>query len=301
VAVYKRSYRPYEGPLTSERWRFLVVARYALQELVESRVLMAFVVMCLFPFLVEAAGIYVSNNPAARALLRITGGPDTMRTEFFAGALSVQGTLAFILAAWVAPVLVSPDLVNGALPLYLSRPFSRAEYVLGKAVALFTLLSVVTWVPGLALFALQAGLAESGWLVSNLRVAWATLLGSWIWISVLTLLGLALSAWIRWRLVASTSLFGVFFMGSAFGEVWREVLRDPWGRLANLPYLIGVVWVDLFGIDTAAAVAREALEALDHRRVGELPTWAAWAGLVAACALCLWLLAKRLRAREVVS
>jgi len=295
LAVYKRSYRPYAGPLTSERRRFLVVPRYAIQELVESRVLMAFVVMCLFPFLGEAVGIYVANSEAARALLRISGGPDPMRTEFFAGALTVQGTLAFVLTAWVAPVLVSPDLVNGALPLYLSRPFSRAEYLLGKALALLALLSVVTWVPGLTLFALQAGLAESAWLFTHLRVAWAILLGSWIWISVLTLLGLSLSAWIRWRLVASTALFGVFFMGSAFGEVWREVLRDPWGRLANLPYLIGVVWLDLFEIGPTPAVAREA------HALGELPTWAAWAGLVATCALCLWLLDKRLRAREVVS
>jgi hypothetical protein len=73
------------------------------------------------------------------------------------------------------------------------------------------------------------------------------------------------------------------------------VLRDPWGRLANLPYLIGVVWLDLFGIGPTPAVAREA------QALGELPTWAAWAGLVATCALCLWLLDKRLRAREVVS
>ena len=73
MAVYKRSYRPYQGPLTSERWRFLVVPRYALQELVESRNLVAFVVMCLFPFLAEAVGIYVANFPPARALLRISG------------------------------------------------------------------------------------------------------------------------------------------------------------------------------------------------------------------------------------
>jgi ABC-2 type transport system permease protein len=251
--------------------------------------------MCLFPFVAEAAGIYVANSEAARALLRISGGPDPMRTEFFAGALTVQGTLAFVLTAWVAPVLVSPDLVNGALPLYLSRPFSRTEYLLGKAMALAALLSLVTWVPGLTLFALQAGLAESGWLSANLRVAGATFLGAWIWIAVLTLLGLALSAWIRWRLVASTALFGVFFMGSAIGEVWREVLLDSWGRLVNLPYLIGVVWIDLFGIVTTPQVAREA------RAFGELPTWAAWTGLLATCALCLWLLDKRLRAREVVS
>jgi ABC-2 type transport system permease protein len=295
VAVYKRSYRPYTGPLTPERWRFLVVPRYALQELVESRVLMAFVVLCLFPFVAEAVGIYVANSEAARALLRISGGPDPMRPEFFAGVLAWQGTLAFILTSWVAPVLVAPDLVNGALPLYLSRPLSRTEYLLGKAVALFALLSVITWVPGLTLFALQAGLADSSWLFSHLRVAWAILLGSWLWISVLTLLGLSLSAWIRWRLVASTALFGVFFMGSAFGEVWREVLKDPWGRLANLPYLIGVVWLDLFGIVPAPEVAREA------QALRELPIGAAWAGLLVTCGVCAWLLDKRLKARDVVS
>jgi len=295
VAVYKRSYRPYDGPLTPERFRFLVVPRYALQELAESRVLMTFVVLCLVPFLVEAAGIYVANSAPARALLRISGGPDPMRPEFFAAALTFQGALAFFMTAWVAPVLVAPDLVNGALPLYFSRPLSRAEYLLGKAAALVTLLSVVTWVPVLLLFAIQAGLAPSDWLFTHARVAWATLVGSWIWIAVLTLIGLALSAWIRWRLVASASLFGLFFMGAAFGEVWREVLRTSWGRLANLPYLIGVVWLDLFGITPSVQTDREA------RALVELPAWAAWAGLLIVCAASLWMLDRRLRAREVVS
>lgn len=295
MAVYKRSYRPYDGPLTKERFRFLVVPRYALQELAESRVLMTFVVLCLVPFLVEAAGIYVANSAAARALLRISGGPDPMRPEFFAGALTFQGALAFFMTAWVAPVLVAPDLVNGALPLYFSRPLSRAEYLLGKAAALATLLSVVTWVPVLFLFAIQAGLAPSDWLLTHARVAWATLVGSWIWIAVLTLVGLALSAWIRWRLVASASLFGLFFMGAAFGEVWREVLRTSWGRLVNLPYLIGVVWLDLFGIAAGPETGREA------RALVELPAWAAWAGLLTVSALSLWMLDRRLRAREVVS
>jgi len=108
------------------------VSRYGLQELVESRVLVAFVVMCLVPFLVEASGIYIANSPAARALLQVGGLPHQMTPDFFAVALVIQGTLAFLLTAWVAPVLVSPDLVNGALPLYLCRPFSRAEYVLGR-------------------------------------------------------------------------------------------------------------------------------------------------------------------------
>jgi hypothetical protein len=95
--------------------------------------------------------------------------------------------------------------------------------------------------------------------------------------------------------VASTALFGVLFLGGALGEVWREVMRDPWGRLANLPYLIGVVWMQLFGIGTSSPqVAREA------GALRELPVEAAWAGLLVTCAGCVWLLERRLRAREVV-
>jgi ABC-2 type transport system permease protein len=297
VAVHKRAYRPYEGPLTSERWRFLVLPRYGLLELFESRLLTVFCVLCFVPILIAASAIYIAYSPAARALLEISSASDFVRKpDFFFATLTFQGGLAFLLTAWVAPVLVSPDLVNGALPLYLSRPLTRAEYVVGKATILLTLLSAITWVPGLVLFALEAGLAE-GWGAANIRIAVAVFAGSWVWILQLTLLGLALSAWIRWRIVASAALAGVFFMGAAFGEMWREVLHEPWGRLANLYYLVGLVWRSLFGLFTSRSMAQE----MFNESGRDLPTWAAWAGLAAAAALSVWLLERRLRAREVVS
>ncbi|HEY8148072.1 MAG TPA: hypothetical protein VIK51_04030 [Vicinamibacteria bacterium] len=297
MAVHKRAYRPYEGPLTSERWRFLVLPRYGLLELFESRLLTVFCVLCFVPILIAASAIYIAYSPAARALLEISSASDFVRKpDFFFATLTFQGGLAFLLTAWVAPVLVSPDLVNGALPLYLSRPLTRAEYVVGKATILLTLLSAITWVPGLVLFALEAGLAE-GWGAANIRIAVAVFAGSWVWILQLTLLGLALSAWIRWRIVASAALAGVFFMGAAFGEMWREVLHEPWGRLANLYYLVGLVWRSLFGLFTSRSMAQE----MFNESGRDLPTWAAWAGLAAAAALSVWLLERRLRAREVVS
>jgi hypothetical protein len=269
MAVHRRAYRPYEGPLTPERWRLLVLPRYSFMELFQSQVLLAFFVLCFVPFLVELAVVYVTNSAPARALLGITSRPDLIGGEFFHLALGIQSTLAFLLTAWVAPVLVSPDLVNGALPLYLSRPFC-----------------------------VQASLAGSDWLWQNLRLSWATFLGASLWIVVLTLLGLALSACIRWRLVASAAVVATFFVGTAFGEMWREVLRNPWGRLANLSYLVSVVWRALFGLPSQRPVAREMFE---ERRLGDVPAWAACAALAAACALFVWLLNKRLRAREVVS
>jgi ABC-2 type transport system permease protein len=290
VAVHKRAYRPYDGPLTAERWRFLVLPRYAFRELFESRVLMVFLVLCCIPFLVEVAVVYIANTAAARVLLGIPEQPDVMRAEFFFSALTMQGALAFFLTAWVAPVLVSPDLVNGALPLYLSRPLSRGEYVLGKATVLLTLLSGITWVPQLILCGLQAGLAGSAWWPAHLRIGMAIFVGSWLWILVLTLLGLAISSWIRWRFVASGALFAVFFMGAAFGEMWRQILRNSWGQLLNVSYMIGIVWHRLFGSSRVMAL-----------RPNELPAWVAVLGLLAVCGFSLWLLNRRLQAREVVA
>jgi ABC-2 type transport system permease protein len=299
VAVHKRAYRPYEGPLTSERWRFLVLPRFALMDLFDSRLLTAFMVLCFVPFLIEAGFVYLTHSAAARAMIGISeASREAMQPEFFMTALILQGGLAFLLTAWVAPVLVSPDLVNGALPLFLSRPLSRAEYVMGKAVVLAGLLSAITWVPVLALFGLEAGLADGGWGRANLRISWAAFTGAWIWIAVLTLLGLALSSWIRWRIVASGALFGVFFGGSAFGEMWRAILGNAWGRALNPSYLIGIVWRDLFGVFGKQSLAREML---DDRGAVDLPAWAAWMGLALIGAASVWLLERRLRAREVVS
>ena len=99
-----------------------------------------------------------------------------------------------------------------------------------------------------------------------------------------------LMTWAPACVVASGALFGVFFMGSAFGEAWHTVLDDPWGRAANLAYVVGLVGRDLFGIVLPPEATR-----------GDLPTWAAAPALVGVCAFSLGLLNLRLRAREVVS
>jgi hypothetical protein len=62
--------------------------------------------------------------------------------------------------------------------------------------------------------------------------------------------------------------------------------------------MIGIVWRDLFAIGVRRSVAREML---DERRLGDPPVWTAWLALLAVCAFSLWLLNRRLRAREVVS
>jgi ABC-2 type transport system permease protein len=210
--------------------------------------------------------------------------PFAIDGEFFATYLGIQAGLSFILTAFVGPGLISGDLANRALPLYLSRPFTRAEYVVGKMSVLLMLLSLITWVPGMILFAVQGVLGGPAWLSQHLWIAWALFAGSWVWILVISLLALALSAWVKWRIAAGALLLAVFFVAAGFGEAVNAVLEVHWGRLINLMYLFATVWNRLFR----------------SRETFEISEASAWMMLGLICVACLVLLNRKLRAFEVV-
>ena len=168
--------------------------------------------------------------------------------------------------------------------MYLCRPFSRAEYVLGKSSVLAILLSQITWIPGLALFALQASLAGAAWTWANLWIAGSLVLSSLLWIAILSLLAMALSAWVKWRIVAGALLLAVMFFGAGFGQAINTVLRTESGNFFNLAFLMGTVWNALFQVSP------------DHA----IPVSEAWIALLVYCAICLGLLLRKVRAYEVV-
>jgi ABC-2 type transport system permease protein len=299
MAVYKRHYKPYNGRLTPGWSRLFVPAKYSLEVLFKSRLLIAYLVACyVFP-LICGAMIYLRYNLSALDTLKIK--PDNLvaiDNEFFAVFLSVQAFFSFLLTAYAAPGTISPDLTNNALPLYLCRPISKAEYVLGKMSVLLIPLSLITWVPGLLLWSIQAGLNTEGWGRQNVGLAFGVFIGAWLWILVLALLGLALSAWVRWKIAASALLFGVFFISAAFSAIVNEVLETKLGYLLNLGHLLGTIWAKILNIQPRETL----LGALFNvRRGDEVPYWAAWLMLAAICAVCIWMLNRKLKGREVIS
>lgn len=285
MAVYEQTYRLYTGALTPRWSRFSVLTRYAWSEIFGSRLFIAvFTISFVFP-LAMATLLYLRANLDVLASLGI----DVLRqldidSQAFYMFVRVQGVFAFFLTLLVAPGLVAPDLAHNALPLYLSRPFKRWEYVLGKMTVLTVLMSLVTWVPGLVLFFFQVQLAGGEWLTRFAFLAPAIFIGSWVWILVLSLLGLALSAWVRWRTVAAGLLFAVFIVSKAFGVILNVTLDTTWGGLVDLRTLITVILVRLF--------RQEGVESI--------PVWSAWLALAALCGFCLLLLRKKIRAYEVV-
>ena len=285
MAVYRRSYTSYSGALSPAWSRCMVLFRYSRQNLFRSKFQTALFALCFFNPVACVFAIYLTHN-----LTFLEGfGADLGRfvvidSKFFFYFVNVQGVLAFLLTAFTGPGLISPDIANGALPLYFCRPFSRAEYVLGKSSVLAILLSQVTWIPGLVLFAVQSVLAGRVWTWEHLWIAGSLVISCLIWIVFLSLLAMALSAWVKWKIVAGALLLAVFFFGAGFAQAINSVMRTEAGHFLSIVYLMGTVWRSLFGMDAERS----------------MPVHQAWIALLAYCAICLALLVRKVRAYEVI-
>jgi ABC-type transport system involved in multi-copper enzyme maturation permease subunit len=309
MAVYEHLYRAYEGEEHTAWSRFLVIPRYAIREVFKSKLFTTLFILCFIYPLIAAILVYLRHNANAIALLQINVSELLpIDNTFFRTFMEVQGAFAFILTVIVAPPLISRDLANNALPLYLCRPLSRVEYVLGKMAVVVFLLSCVTWIPGLLVFFFQVSLAGVGWLWSNLWMIWSIFFGSMVWIILLSLIALAISALVRWRVVASGAILALFFVPGAFGEIINSLFLTKSAHLLSLWATMNSIWRGLFGLfERQTGTVRGTVTNPIYERqyfdiaLLEPPLWTSWLVVILVCAVCIWLLARRVRAYEVVT
>lgn len=303
MAVYEVTYKPYLGKLTPEWSRFLVIPRHAFRDVFKSKLFTAFFVICFVPLLVEAILIYLHHNVNALGILKVNVRELLpIDASFFRTFVGLQASFAFFVTLLVGPPLVAKDLRNNALPLYLCRPFSRTEYVAGKMSVLLILLSLITWVPQLLLFCFQAYLEGASWFIDNLWLAGAIFMASMVWILLPALISQAISSLVKWRVVASGALLGLFFIPSVFGEVVNQILRTRWGSIISISALMNNVTAGLFGTFESTATNIIGFERGVPIRIliSEPPLWVCWFMLFLICAACLALLSRKVKAYEVV-
>jgi hypothetical protein len=142
----------------------------------------------------------------------------------------------------------------------------------------------------LLLFSLQSGLAMDGWIWSHLWMVVPIVLCSAIWILMLSLLSLAVSAWVKLRIVATGVTFILFFVPTGLGEMLNAIIGTKWGMLLNFSYMFRLILVKAF----------HEREGLVGRAWDEIPVPAAWGVLILVCFLSLVILNARLHARESV-
>jgi ABC-2 type transport system permease protein len=169
--------------------------------------------------------------------------------RFFIVFMNVQAIFAIFLAALVGPGLIAPDLANNALQLYFSRPLTRSGYALARLIVLFGMLSLITWIPGLLLFAIQVGMAGLWWFWANWALGAGVVAGLALWILLVSLVALASSAYVRWKIVAGALVLAFFFMLTGISEMINGVFRVTWGHALNPAWAVLRLWCEMLSVE----------------------------------------------------
>lgn len=283
MPVYEQTYRRYEAREPLRTVRFWPITREALRLLLSRWAFLGLLVLCWLPFLGFA--IYVW------AMTQFAQIPEGMLSALPRGGavfslyFKWQLPLCLLLTTFGGAGLVANDLRTGAILVYLSRPLTRRDYVVGKLCVLMALCLAVTLVPGLLLYGIACALAPAQFV--TLQLAWlgpAIAVHAFVLSLSLSLVALAVSALSRSGRVAGLAFFGLM--------VGLDIVQGIVGVIAR--------WSPAILMSVQACI--NALgDALFGARPEDALHWA-WPALV-LCAVwgaCLLVLRRRVRAVEIV-
>jgi ABC-type transport system involved in multi-copper enzyme maturation permease subunit len=182
--------------------------------------------------------------------------------------------------------LIADDRRANALQLYLSKPVTRIEYILGKAAPLLILILGLTLVPALCLILLQIVFSGSvSFLANNLFLLPAITLASLVRALLSTFMILALSSLSKSRRFVAIMYAGIIFFTLAMQQVLRAITGSrAWAAIA--PSNMMDVFTDwIFRVRTPQPV----------------PVYVAVLVIVGLIALSAWILERRVRPVEIVA
>jgi ABC-2 type transport system permease protein len=205
--------------------------------------------------------------------------------QTFRDFLSRQQFFVFIITI-VLGGLIADDRRANALQLYLSKPLTRVEYIVGKAAPLLILILGVTLVPALCLLLVQIVFSGSfNFLTNNLFVLPAITLASLVRALLSTFTILALSSLSKSRRFVAIMYAGLIFFTASMHQVLRSITgSQAWAAISpgNM--------VDVF-TDWVFRV----------RAPQPVPVYVAVLVIAGLIAASLWVLERRVRPVEIVA
>jgi ABC-2 type transport system permease protein len=219
------SYRNYDGPLQTRTLRWWVVSLYTLRTVPRMKFFWSCALLAVLPYFIVGITLYT------RSLTKgFGGGPPGMpfgstnepfAVSFFQG-MRMQSFFLFLLALLVGAGSIAADTRANALQVYLSKPITKGDYLLGKWFGVFLPVYLVALIPALALYVFclfsftdDGFLKQDPWLL--LRIFAVAGVPSAIHASLL----LGFSGWSKTPFMAGAAYAGFFFASQIIaGMVW---------------------------------------------------------------------------------
>ncbi len=210
------SYRNYDGPLKMRAARWWIISLATLRTALRSPLFWVGVGLCMLTYLAQGAALYFRmrmnqmGGPLANAAPAVK-----FATSFFSAQCGTMNSFGLLVIALLmgAGSIASDNRAN-ALLVYLSKPITKNDYLLGKWVGLFLTMFIVALLPALLFYAYCAlSYAGDGFFATDklliLRLLLAAAIPPLIHASVL----LGFSAWSKSPSMAGAIYAGLYLVG----------------------------------------------------------------------------------------
>ncbi len=286
MPIHTQDYRHWEGTLKPRNHtQWWVIAKAELKLLAQRKIVRLIVAIPpVIYVLVHAILIYMFNY--------LEGGPfpfDAIDSGFFQKFLfRISPFPSVFLVALVVIFggagLIANDLKHNALSLYLSKPISWVDYLIGKFIVIGTLLLSMTLIPGLLLFLEHVLLTDTPFLKENYWLPLSMIAYSIVVVTVTSLLMLVFSSLTKNSRYATIGFCGVWFGLPVLHLILKEVFSSSTVALISIWANYDRLGTGLFGMDSSYNIP-----------------WS-WALLLLAAltAACILVLRHRIRAVEIV-
>ena len=216
MPIHDQGYRRYGGERAPRGQAWAVIAKAGVRTFFAKRAFVGLLLAAWIQFVVRCAQVYFAANfPQARQILDVNS--KTFR-DFF----DIQAMFVFFITVYVGAGLIANDRRANALQIYLSKPPTRTEYILGKLAILMTMLLLVTWVPAILLLVVQVTFSGNFTFFRNNAFLFpAITLFSFVYVVMMSASMLALSSLSnssRYVGILYTGL--IFFTKALYGVLW---------------------------------------------------------------------------------
>ena len=280
MPIHTQNYRHWEGTLNPSHYtRWWVIAKAELKLLAQRKIVRLIVAIPpVIYILAHAVIIYIVNQFPGSVL------PINIDVVFFKNFLFNASLFIALIAVFGGSGLIATDMKNNTLSLYLSKPISWIDYLIGKFAVMGILLSCLTLIPGLLLFLEHVLLTDTSFLKENYWMPFSIIAYSIIIILVSSLLMLVFSSLTSNSRYAIIGFCAVWFGTPVIYEILKAITRTSKVALVSIWANYDILGTALFAVSRNYAV---------H--------WV-WALLtqVALIALCIFVLHRRIRAVEIV-
>jgi hypothetical protein len=249
MPIYDQSYRPYRGTLSPHTWRWATIARAGIAHYLSRKMFLVFLFTGFIPAIARGVIIWFAHQTTATAQMAVIDG------AWFRNFLEWQGQFLLLVCIWPGAVLIARDLKTNAIQLYLSKPLTKLDYVVGKFAILAGIAALLMPAPALMLFLMEVGLSTDTVFISNYFWLPFAIVGySLVVILGAGLLSLAASSFTRSGRYAGLLFFAIVFFSQAGAGLLRLVTGDHSWTVLSLPALVDQVGALFFGGPTEYGV-----------------------------------------------